>query len=86
MNHNSNKLKRAFRFAVFHGSLQGVTTAAMGAIAGAAYILGRRALMDLPTIIIGVTTFFLLRKEKRIPEPLLILAAGIAGLLLFKGQ
>ena len=66
--------------------VQGVTAAAVGAIAGAAYILGRRALMDWPAIIIGVTKFFLLRKAKKIPEPLLILAAGIAGLLLFKGQ
>ncbi len=66
--------------------VQGVTAAAVGAIAGAAYILGRRALVDLPTVLIGVLTFVLLRKAKRIPEPLLILAAGIAGLLLFKGQ
>ncbi len=66
--------------------VQGVTAAAVGAIAGAAYILGQRALIDLPAIIIGVTTFLLLRKAKKIPEPLLILAAGIAGLLLFKGQ
>ncbi len=66
--------------------VQGVTAAPVGAIAGAVHILGRRALMDLPAIIIGATTFFLLRKAKKIPEPLLILAAGIAGLLLFKGQ
>ncbi len=66
--------------------VQSVTAAAVGAIAGVAYILGRRALIDLPAIIIGVTTFFQLRKAKKIPEPLLILAAGIAGLLLFKGQ
>lgn len=64
--------------------VQGVTAAAVGAIAGAAYILGRRALVDLPTVLIGLTTFALLRKVKKIPEPLLILAAGIAGLLLFK--
>jgi chromate transporter len=64
--------------------VQGVTAAAVGAIAGAAYILGRRALVDLPTVLIGLTTFVLLRRMKKIPEPLLILAAGIAGLLLFK--
>ncbi|HLB88453.1 MAG TPA: chromate transporter [Terriglobales bacterium] len=64
--------------------VQGVTAAAVGAIAGAAYILGRRALVDLPTVLIGATTFVLLRKAKKIPEPLLILTAGIAGLLLFK--
>ncbi len=64
--------------------VQGVTAAAVGAIAGAAFILGRRSLIDLPTVSIAVVTFGLL-SFKKIPEPLLILAAGAAGLLLFKG-
>jgi chromate transporter len=64
--------------------VQGVTAAAVGAIAGAAFILGRRSLIDLPTISIAVLTFALLSFRK-IPEPLLILIAGVAGLLLFRG-
>jgi chromate transporter len=64
--------------------VQGVTAAAVGAIAGAAFILGRRSLIDLSTVLIAVATFGLL-SFKKIPEPLLILAAGVAGLLLFKG-
>lgn len=64
--------------------VQGVTAAAVGAIAGAAVILGRRSLIDLPTIAIAAVTFGLL-SFKKIPEPLLILAAGIAGLMLHKG-
>ena len=64
--------------------VQGVTAAAVGAIAGAAFILGRRSLVDLPTIAIALATFALLSFRK-IPEPLVILAAGAIGLLLFKG-
>ena len=64
--------------------VQGVTAAAVGAIAGAALILGRRSLIDVPTISIAVTTFALL-SFKKIPEPLLIAGAGVAGLLLFRG-
>lgn len=64
--------------------VQGVTAAAVGAIAGAAFILGKRSLIDLPTVSIALTTFGLL-SWKKIPEPFLILAAGMAGLLLFKG-
>jgi len=64
--------------------VQGVTAAAVGAIAGAAFILGRRSLIDLPTVSIAVVTFGLL-SLKKIPEPLLILAAGVAGRLLFRG-
>ncbi len=66
--------------------VQGVTAAAVGAITGAAYILGRRALVDLPTALIAITTLALLLKAKKLPEPLLILGAGIAGLLLFPGR
>jgi chromate transporter len=64
--------------------VQGVTAAAVGAIAGAAFILGKRSLIDVTTILIAVATFALLH-FKKIPEPLLILVAGVVGLLLFKG-
>jgi len=64
--------------------VQGVTAAAVGAIAGAAFILGRCSLIDLPTAAIAAITFALLT-FKKVPEPILILIAGLAGLLLFKG-
>ena len=60
----------------------GVTAAAAGAIAGAAVVLGRRALIDLPTIAIGLATLVLLVKARKIPEPILIVAAGVVGLVL----
>ncbi len=63
----------------------GVTAAATGAIAGAAYVLGRRAIIDLPTIAIGLATLAVLTWAKKVPEPLVIVAAGIAGVLLQGG-
>src|SRR2546422_5534486 len=60
----------------------GVTAAAAGAIAGAAVVLGRRAIIDIPTAAIGAITLALLVKAKKIPEPILITAAGVAGLIL----
>ena len=65
--------------------VQGVTAAAVGAIAGAAYILARRSLVDLPTVIIGIASLTLLLATKKIPEPVLILAAGAVGVLLRRG-
>ncbi|HZR46509.1 MAG TPA: chromate transporter [Candidatus Manganitrophaceae bacterium] len=62
--------------------VDGVTAAATGAIAGAAFVLGRRAVIDLPTALIALITLFLMMKAKKIPEPLIILAAGLAGLIL----
>jgi chromate transporter len=60
--------------------VQGVTAAAVGAIAGAAIILSKRAVMDLPTVLIAVVSLLLLVRFKKIPEPLLILGAGIVGM------
>jgi chromate transporter len=62
--------------------VQGVTAAAVGAIAGAAYILARRSLVDSATVIIGLSTLAILMFTKRIPEPIVILAAGAVGVLL----
>jgi hypothetical protein len=62
--------------------VDGVTAAATGAIAGAAVILGRRSLLDVPTILIALVTVALLVAPGKIPEPLLILAAGLVGLVL----
>ena len=62
--------------------VQGVTAAAVGAIAGAAYILARRSLVDLPTVLIGLTALTILMLTKKIPEPIVILAAGAVGVVL----
>lgn len=59
----------------------GVTAAATGAIAGAAFVLGRRALVDVPTVLICLATFAVLARFK-IQEPLVILAAGVVGIAL----
>jgi chromate transporter len=61
--------------------VDGVTAAATGAIVGAAIVLGRRAIVDVPTTLIATTALLGLVYVKRIPEPLLILAAGAVGVL-----
>jgi chromate transporter len=62
--------------------VDGVTAAATGAIAGAAVVLGRRAIVDWKTAAIAALTLGLLLLRKKIPEPLIILLAGAAGLAL----
>lgn len=54
----------------------------MGAIAGAAYILARRSLIDVTTVVIGIVTLAVLMSTKKIPEPILILLAGVVGVFL----
>ncbi len=60
--------------------VDGVTAAAAGGIAGAAFVLGRRAITDLPTAALALLTLLALTRLKSAPEPLLIIAAGLAGL------
>ena len=62
--------------------VDGVSAAAAGAIGGAAIVLGRRAIFDVPTIVISLLTFAVLFKVKKLPEPLVIIAAGLVGLAL----
>ena len=62
--------------------VDGVTAAATGAIAGTAFVLGRRAIIDVTTVIIAVATWLVFTRFKKIPEPLVILAAGIVGMVL----
>ena len=60
--------------------VDGVTAAATGAIAGAAIVLGRRAITDVPTALIAIITLVVLLYARRFPEPLVIVAAGLAGI------
>jgi chromate transporter len=60
--------------------VDGVTVAAAGAIAGAAIVLGRRAIVDGPTIAIALVALLLVSRLKARYEPLVILGAGVIGL------
>ncbi|HEX8408640.1 MAG TPA: chromate transporter [Thermoanaerobaculia bacterium] len=58
--------------------VDGVTAAATGAIAGAVWVLARRAIVDVPTILIFLATLACLTWLKRIPEPVVIAIVGLA--------
>jgi chromate transporter len=62
--------------------VDGVTASAVGALTGAIWVLGRRSIVDLPTILIFASSLVVVFRLKKIPEPILILAAGLAGVLL----
>jgi chromate transporter len=59
--------------------VDGVTAAAIGAIAGAVLVLGKRMLSDIPSVLIALATVGILLKFKKIPEPLIILVAALLG-------
>ncbi len=60
----------------------GATAAATGAIAGAVILLARRAIYDVPTAAVALVSLAILWRF-RAPEPILVAAAGLVGLLAF---
>jgi len=62
--------------------VDGVTAAAIGAIAGAVLVLAKRQLTDWITITIATLTILCLIRFKKLQEPYIILVAAIAGILI----
>jgi chromate transporter len=62
--------------------VQGATAAATGALSGAVLVLARRALVDVPTILICLVSLGLLLRFK-LPEALVVLLSGAAGLAIW---
>jgi len=73
--HRDNAQLRAF--------VQGATAAATGAITGSVFILGQRAIFDVPTATLGLLSLGVLWRFK-LHEPIVVGAAGLAGLILWQ--
>jgi len=62
--------------------VDGATAAAIGTLAGAVVVLGRRSVADLPTLLIALGAVFALSRFKKVPEPLIVAVGAALGLLL----
>lgn len=63
--------------------VDGVTAAAIGAITGAVIVLGQRSVIDLPTCVLALATIGLMWKLKKLPEPAIVAAAAVVGLIVY---
>ncbi|HEX7642438.1 MAG TPA: chromate transporter [Burkholderiaceae bacterium] len=63
--------------------VDGITAAAVGAIAGSVVVLATRSITDLPTALLAIVTTTLLWRFKKIPEPVIVAAAALLGLMLY---
>jgi chromate transporter len=63
--------------------VNGVTAAAIGAISGAAIVIGQRSITDLPTAALALITVGVLWRFKKVPEPVVVVVAALAGLVLY---
>lgn len=61
--------------------VDGVTVAAIGAITGAVIVIGQRSIIDWFTAALAIVTALVLWRFKKIPEPVIVLVAAVAGLL-----
>lgn len=69
--------------------VDGVTAAAIGALAGACVVLGQRTLadasggVDVVKLVILCSTLLVLIRFKKLPEPFVVLVAAVIGLITF---
>ncbi len=63
--------------------VDGITAAAIGAITGAVIVIAKRSIVDIPTALIAMVTIALLWKFKKMPEPMIVAAAAIIGLIVY---
>jgi chromate transporter len=62
--------------------VDGITAAAIGAIAGAVVILAKRQFTDVISVLIALATIAILLRFKKVQEPYIIITAALLGLLL----
>jgi chromate transporter len=63
--------------------VDGITAAAIGAIAGSVVVIAKRSIIDVPTGLIALVTIALLWRFKKLQEPVVVAAAAVLGLVLY---
>jgi len=63
--------------------VDGVTAAAIGAITGAAVVLAKRSIIDVPSAILAGITLLLLWRFKKLQEPVIVAGAALVGLFVY---
>ncbi|MDX3984780.1 MAG: chromate transporter [Achromobacter sp.] len=63
--------------------VDGVTAAAIGAIAGAVIVIARRTIVDMPTLMLAMAAVLLLLRFKKLPEPMIVTGAALIGLAIY---
>jgi chromate transporter len=63
--------------------VDGVTAAAIGAIAGAVIVIAQRSITDWLTATLAIVTALVLWKFRKVQEPMIVLAAAVIGLVAY---
>jgi chromate transporter len=63
--------------------VDGITAAAIGAIAGSVVVIAQRSIIDMPTALLALATAALLWKFKKLPEPVIVIGAALVGIVVY---
>ncbi|WP_211454305.1 chromate transporter [Collimonas antrihumi] len=63
--------------------VDGITAAAIGAIAGSVVVIAQRSITDIPTALLALVTTALLWKFKKLPEPVVVIGAALIGIAIY---
>ncbi len=74
--------KKIAKNASIKAFVDGITASVIGALVGSVIIIGLRSIIDIPTLVIGVSAVLALLYIKKIQEPYIIAIAAVIGLLI----
>ena len=66
-----------------HGFLRGITVAVVGVLVGTTYLVAKTAIGDALTVGLAVIALAVLLIWKKVPEPLIVAAGALIGLLAY---
>ncbi|MFX1677376.1 chromate transporter [Paraburkholderia sp. A2WS-5] len=75
--------KKYGRLPAVKAFVDGITAAAVGAITGSVVVIARRSVVDWPTALIALATVLLLWRFRKLPEPVIVVAAALIGFGLY---
>ncbi|MEA2337987.1 MAG: chromate transporter [Thermoanaerobaculia bacterium] len=66
------------------GFIRGVGVTVVGVLVGTSYLVAQQAIGDWVTAMIAIVSLLIVTMAKKVPEPAIIVAAGVVGLLAYR--
>src|SRR5262249_30025168 len=82
---SAKPISRTYRInRLLHRFIRGVTTAVVGVLVGTTYLVAKSAIGDWLTLALAVISLLVVFKWKKLPEPLLVVAGALIGLIAYQ--
>jgi chromate transporter len=77
-------LLRYYKNPRFAGFIRGVGVTVVGVLVGTTYLVGKEAIGDWLTAVIGIVSLVVIIVWKKLPEPFVVVAGGMIGLIAYQ--